>query len=82
MRCANRERTVDEVAVPSDSAAVGRARKDVIATMEEHPFEGLVGLEEVPGRGVFDSFGLPRRPAQVHDFQRCFGIHRRHGTID
>ncbi len=73
---AGRERAVDDVAVPGDPAAVGRAPEDVVVAMVEDPLEGLLDEQVVAGGRVLDALGFTGRAAGVEDEQRCFAVER------
>mmetsp|Transcript_5521 Transcript_5521/g.16322 ORF Transcript_5521/g.16322 Transcript_5521/m.16322 type:complete len:572 (+) Transcript_5521:391-2106(+) len=69
---ADHHRTVGDVRVPGDPAAVRRAKPDVagIRLDVEDVLEGGVGADHVAARGVHDALGRPCGPGGVQDEER------------
>jgi len=72
-----RERSVDDVGVAGDPAAVGRAPVDVVVGLDvEHVSVRPRDLGEVPAGRVHDALGLRGRPARVEEVEEVLGVHR------
>ena len=80
-RRAGRERAVDDVAVPGDPAAVGRAPEDVVVAIVEDPLERLLDEQVVAGGRVADALRFAGRAAGVEDEERVFAVERLGGAI-
>ena len=71
-----RKRTVHDVAVAGDPAAVRRAPVNVFIPVVEHPLESPFCPQVVTGGGVPNAFRLARAAGRVQDEERRFAIER------